>query len=800
MSGNSLKTALRTIRTHKFYSYINIIGLALGFACAFLMLVYIVFETSYDRYNLNAGRIYRAALDFRRGDRFQSNANLMGSYPFESELPEVEKSARLFTYSWKEKTLVAGPGGEKAFFEENFFLADPSLFDVFTFQTLRGDLRAALAGKNGLVISASAARRFFGDENPVGRVLSVKNLRQADFRIGAVIADLPRNSHFRPDFVAPLAAGDILFWSNFEARNSFYTYLLLKPGVSADVLEAKLPAFLVRHLGQEGRNFKIHLQPLTSIHLRSHYADEIGPNGDINRVTLFAALAFIILAVASINFVNLATSRSLSRAREVGIKKVAGARRRDLIAQFIGEAVLFAVLALPLAGLIVQALLPAFNAALGLDLPLVFPGSGRLYGGAVLLALLVGFAAGAYPAFVMSGFSPIQVLRGRFQSGLKGARLRRVLVIVQFAAAIILLVGTLVVAAQMKYVGEKNLGFAREQIVIIPLKDYETIQGYPLAKTAFLESPVVLGVTASRGVPSMMRSTHGVVAEGVPGGEDAEIPVARVDFDFLSTFGMELASGRDFSPDRPSDARTAYIVNAAAVRAFGWTDPLGKTIQLSNKNLSRPVYEPGQVIGVVKDFNFQSLHESVQPLVIKIETQSLTHIAVKVAPGRTRQALDFLAARWKALFPGRPFDFSFFDEDIDRIYQADRRTGRVFGLATILSLAIAGLGLFGLASFSAAQRTREIGIRKVLGATTGSICRLLSSEFNRLILASNILAWPLAYFLMFRWLRGFAYRISMNPLPFLIAGAASFAVAMAAVAVRTVRAASAEPAATMRYE
>jgi putative ABC transport system permease protein len=800
MSGNSLKIALRTIRNHKFYSSINIVGLALGLACAFLMLVYIVFETSYDRHHTDADRIYRAALDIRRGDRIQSNANLIGTYPFENEFPEVEKSARLFTYSWKEKTLVANLGGEKAFFEENFFLADPSLFDVFTFQVLRGDLRSSLAGKDGLVISASAARRFFGDENPVGRVLSVKNLRQADFRVGAVIADMPRNSHVRLDFIAPLAAGEILFWENFEARNSFYTYLLLRRGASATALEAKLPAFLSRHLGEDGRNFRIHLQPMTSIHLRSHYSDEISTNGDINRVYVFAVLAFIILAVASINFVNLATARSINRAREVGLKKVIGARRGELVVQFVGEAVLFAVLALPIAGLIVQAILPAFNAALGLELPLTFPGCGRLYAGAVLLTLLVGLAAGAYPAFVMSGFRPIQVLKGRFQLGSKGVSLRRALVVLQYAASIILLVGTLVVAAQMRYIGNKKLGFDRDQIVIVPVKDYETIQGYGLAKTAFLRSPAVLGVTASRGLPSRMRSVHGIAAEGVPGGEDVEMPVARVDFDFLSTFGISLAAGRDFSAAVPSDSRTAYIVNESAVRAFGWANPLGKKIQFSNKDLARPVYEPGQVLGVVKDFHFQSLHEPIQPLVLKIETQGITHIAVKIAPGRTRETLDFLAARWKSVFPGRPFDFSFFDEDVDRIYQADRRTGRVFGLATVLSLVIAGLGLFGLASFSAAQRTREIGIRKVLGATTGSIWRLLSGEFNRLILVANLIAWPPAYFLMGRWLRGFAYRVPLDPVLFALAGAASFAVAMAAVTARAARAAAADPAESLRYE
>ncbi len=792
-----LKLVLRTMAKHRGYTLISIAGLALALTCAFLMLLFITFEMSYDRYHENAGRVYRVTSAWS-GARAGESAAVSGDLRLDRQFPEVEKTARLFTYSWKEKALVAG--NERSFFEERFFLADPSIFDIFSFDFVRGDSKTALAGTSGLVISESMAAKYFGREDPLGKILAVKNLGQTDMKVTGVIKDMPRNSHVRCDFIAPFAAGDTLFWPDFAKRNSSYVYLLLARGATPVGLESKFPSFLAGHLGDNSRNVSLRLQPLTSIHLHSNFSDEIEPNGDLGTVRLFGLLAFIVLAVAVINFVNLTTARSIGRAREIGLKKVSGAGRGALIRQFLAEAVLFALLALPVALALAQALLPLFNGALDASLTMNFKGNGRLFAGAALLTVLTGLLAGLFPAFVLSGFRPVEVLKGKFSLGSRGAFVRRFLVVIQYAASIVLMTGAAVVATQLRFIQSKDLGFDRDQVVILPIKDAETMAGYDTLKTAFLRSPAVLGVSGSWGVPSRIRGGHAVQREGAPAGEEVLVPVCFVDFDFLSTYKMELRSGRDFSREFGSDDKRAYIINETAARSFGWAEPLGKKIQLSNRDLMRAEFEPGEVIGVVRDFHFRSLHERIDPLVLKIRKTEFTHVAARLSPGQVRTGLDFLAASWKQLFPERPFEFSFLDEDIDRLYREDRRTGRVFGYATAFSILIAGLGLFGLASFSTAQRTREIGIRKVLGASAESIVVLLSREFAALVLAANVLAAPVAYVLMTRWLQSFAYRTGPGAWTFILAAGLSFLLALATVSTKAMRSALSNPVDSLRYE
>jgi putative ABC transport system permease protein len=792
-----LKLVLRTMARHRGYTTISIAGLALALACAFLMLLFITFETSYDRYQRNAGRVFRVTSAWS-GERSGESATISGTLPFDGQFPEVEETARLFTYSWKEKALVAGNG--KSFFEDRFFLADPSIFEVLSFDFVRGEPKTALSGTSGLVISESIAAKYFGGEDPLGKILAVRNLGQADMKVTGIIKDMPRNSHLHCDFIAPFAAGGALFWPGFSERNNSYIYLLLREGASASGLEAKFPAFLSRHLGDNAGKLSLHLQPLTAIHLHSHFSDEIEPGGNPGTVRFFGLLALIVLAVAVINFVNLTTARSIGRAREIGIKKVSGARRGALIRQFLGEAVLFAFLALPVALALAQALLPLYNSALDASLTMGFKGNGRLFAGAALLTVLTGLFSGIFPAFVLSGFRPVEVLKGKFSLGSRGAFVRRFLVVLQFAAAVVLMTGAIVVSTQLRFIQSKDLGFDRDQVVIIPVKDAETMAGYEVLKTDFLRSPAVLNVSGSWGLPSRIRGRHAVLYEGAPGGEDVTYPACFVDFDFLSTYKITLASGRDFSPTFGSDADRAYIINETAARSFGWADPVGKKIQFSNRNLMKAEFGPGEVIGVVRDFHFQSLHETIEPLVLKVRKADFSHIAVRLAPGKIRDGLDYLAASWKQAFPGRPFDLSFLDEDIDRLYREDRRTGRVFGYATGFSLLIAGLGLFGLASFSAAQKTREIGIRKVLGASAESIVVLLSREFAVLVLAANVIAVPVAYVLTTRWLQSFAYRTGPGAGAFLLAAGLSFLVALATVSSKSVKSALSNPVEGLRYE
>ncbi len=793
-----LKIVLRAILRHKGYAFINILGLALGLTCAVLMLLFVTFELSYDRYHANAERIFRVVYESQREGRTRASAYLPSPLPIKEAFAEIEETARLFTYSWMEQALVAY--GDKSFFEDHFFLADPSIFTIFSFDVVRGDLRKAIEDPNSLVISQSAAVKFFGSDDPMGRILSVQNLRQSRLRVTAVIRDMPKNSHFQCDFIAPFSAGEDLFWDGFEERNSSHTYLLLRPGASPAALEVKFGAFLEKHIGEESRSARLALQALPTIHLHSHLNGEIEPPGDFGTVLLLASLAIIVLAVAAINFVNLATARSINRAREVGLKKVVGADRSSLVRQFMAEAVLFSFLALPAAIALVQVMLPAFNAILEADLSFDFAGNGRLYAGAVLMTFLLGVVSGIYPALIVSRFMPIAVLRGRFHLGGRGALLRRALVVFQNSATVILLIGAMVVFNQMRYIRDKDLGFDREPIVIIPVKDYESVRSYDLVRTAFEENSAVRSVTASQGIPSEFRSAHAVWFEGLPAGEDIEIAASTVDFGFLETYGIPLAEGRDFSRDFGTDEKQAYLINESAARAFGWAEPLGRKIQFSNRGLMRPEYEMGEVVGIVRDFHFRSLHEEIRPLVLKIHKERITHIAVRIAPGRTLLALDHLNSRWKNILPGRPLEFSFFDANVERLYRKDRKTGRVFAYAMALSIMIAALGVFGLASFSAAQRTKEVGIRKMLGASVRNIVWLLSKDFARLVILANALAWPLAYYFMNRWIRGFAYRAELPLWIFVFAAAFSFLVAFAAVGGRAVKTALANPVVSLRHE
>jgi putative ABC transport system permease protein len=797
MFSSQMKLVFRTMVKHRAYTAISLAGLSLALSCALLMLLFITFETSYDGYHQNARRVCRVASAWS-GERAGSSATVPGSLPFEGQFPEVEKTARLFTYSWEEKALVAGYG--KSFFEERFFLADASIFDILSFEFVKGGPETALAGTRDLVVSESVAEKYFGREDPMGKVLAVRNLGQADMRVTGVIKDMPRNSHLHCDFIAPFAAGETLFWPGFSERNNSYIYLLLREGASPAGLETKFPAFLSRHLGDDAGRFSLRLQPLQTIHLYSRFPDEIEAGGDPGTVRLFGILALIVLAVAVVNFVNLTTARSIGRAREIGLKKVSGASRGSLVFQFLGEAEVFAFLALPIALALAQALLPLFNSALNSSLTMRFAGNVRLFAGAGLLTALTGILSGIFPAFVLSGFRPIEVLKGRFSLGARGAAVRRFLVVLQYAAAVVLMTGAIVVSNQLRFIRAKDLGFDRDQVVILPVKDTETMSGYEILKTDFLRSPAVLNVAGSWGVPSRLRNRHAVLYEGTAGAMEVTYPACFVDYEFLSTYKIGLVAGRDFSREFGADGQRAYIINETAARTFGWTQPLGKKIQFSNRGLMRAEFGPGEVIGVVKDFHFQSLRETIEPLVIKVRTSTFSHIAVRLAPGKIRDGLDYLAAGWKRVFPGRPFEFSFLDEEIDRLYREDRRTGLVFGYATAFSILIAGLGLFGLASFSAAQKTREIGIRKVLGASAETVVVLLSREFAALVLAANVIAVPVAYVLTTRWLQGFAYRTGPSAGAFLLAAGLSFLTALATVSSKALKSALSNPVESLRYE
>ena len=797
MLKNYLKIAMRTIWKHKGYSFINIAGLAIGITFCLLIFLYVTDELNYDRTHANADRIFRLTEEFKQGDRQLRSAYITGIPSLGEEFPEVRASVRLFTYSWKEKTLVSN--GREFFYEEQFFLADPSLFRIFSFSFLAGTPETALADKNSIVISEAMARKYFKGEDPLGKTISVKNYNPVDFTITAVIRDMPVQSHFHCDFIAPLAAGEDLFWKSFLERNSFYTYVLLDKTSSPAALEAKFPDFLRRQMGEKAAGRQLKLQPLAEIHLNSHLSGEIEANGDIKYIYLFSFLAVVILLVACVNFINLATARSIIRAREVGLRKVIGARRGLLLKQFLGESVLMAILALPVAFLLAELLLPAFNSILNKNLSLEGTSAATILLGSAAITLFAGLVSGCYPAFILSSYQPALVLKGKSHSGARAALIRKILVVVQYSVSVVLVIGTLVVWSQMRYIQRRDMGFSRDQVVIVPMKDYPAQQKYDLIKNAWLQNPGIRDVTASEYLPSKIQGRHNAWYEGSPGNEEVEVFWNDVDFNYLDTYGIGLASGRGFSQEL-GDERKAYIINESAAKAFGWDSPLGKKMNLSNRGLARPAFETGEVIGVVKDFHFASLHSKIEPLVLVVARMRLYNIAVKLRPETIRNTLDIMAAEWKRIVPERPFDFTFFDDNVQSMYQADQRTGRVFGYSTVLSLLLSCLGFFGLASISTAQRTREVGIRKVLGASLPDLVGLLSAEFMRLVMVANILGLPVAYLVVRKWLAGFAYHIKLGPEFFLGAVGLSFAVAFVTVSLQAVKAALADPVESLRYE
>jgi len=797
MLKNYITTALRNIRRHWSYSLINFTGLTVGLAGCLLMLIHVAHELNFDRHHPDADRIHRVAAVLEARGRTSPTAMLPALPPLEREIPGIEISARLFSYSWREKALVAR--GERSFYEDGFFLAEPSLLEIFDFDFIQGDA-AALDAIDAVLLSHRAASKLFPDDNPLGQVISVKNLGRADFVVAGVFRDMPAASHFHADYIVPLSAGENLFWPGFLRRHSGWVYLRRAPGAKPADLESKLPAFFEKHLGESARFYTPFLQPLTGIHLRSHLSGEIEPNSDIRQIMLFSLLALVILLTAGFNYVNLATARSAERALEVGLRKVVGAGRRRLVTQFLGEALATSLLTLPPALLLVAVLRPAFAHLVQRDLSFGLLTRPAWLAAAAGAALIAGLLAGIYPALVLSSHHPIHVLQRRPASSPSRAGLRGGLVVVQSAVSAGLIIITLVVTGQMRFISRRDLGFRAEHVITIPMKDEETVRKYAVIKSAFTRNPVVRAVSAADGPLFDSRGRHRLWREGLEDGSDIEVIWNVVDYDILASYGLELAAGRGFSPDFASDEMNAYLINQSAARAFGWDRPVGRRLQLSNKGLKNPVFGSGRVIGVVKDFHHSSLHDRIEPMVMNVYPEMFREIVVRVDGARFPDAIDFMSGEWKRIVPGRPLEFGFLDDRVEALYREDRRIGAVLSWSTGLSLFVAMLGLFGLGAFAAARRRREIGIRKVMGASVREIMVLLSRDFARRVLIANLLAWPAAGLAARAWLRGFAYRIPLSAGIFALALAASLLISLLTVSVQSLRAARADPADVIRYE
>jgi len=784
MFKNYLKITFRNIKRNKGYAIINVFGLAIGLACSIFIILWIQDELSYDRYHEKADRIYRVV------NEYQSDSALRRSMKTSAQLapaliqdfPEVENVVRFS----RNKYFIAY---ENKQFWHNIFFADPSVFDIFTIPLIKGDPKTALNEPGSIVISEQMAVKYFRNQNPIGKTISVN--REYDFQVTGVFQNIPRNSHFRFDFLRP-------FHKNLSSHGwgiqNYWTYILLAENFSPAELSKKMPNFIEKYMGKDSRyvyKYNCLFQPLIKIHLYSNLSGEIEPNGSIVNIILLAAIGLFILLIACINYMNLSTARAVNRTNEVGVRKVVGANRMQLIKQFLGESIIFSMIAIFFAVLIVELFLPTFNSISGKDLVFTPTSNLNLLIGLIGLALLVGLISGSYPAFFISGFKPICILRGSSVSKSRGSMLRKALVVVQFAISITFIIGITVVYNQMNYIQNKKLGLNKEQVVVLPIRSQTVVQKYETIKNNFLKNTHVLNVSGSSYFPGEATWNQNIWWESATDEDYKMMRWIAVDYDFVETLEIELIEGRPFSKDFAGDVNSGYILNESAKRELGWDSPIGKQFQ---------IVEKGIIVGVVKDFHFNSLHEQIEPLALYLYPSNLEYFYIRIHAGQISQTLENLSNQWNELVPDQLFEYSFLDENFDKLYQAEKRLEKLFGYIAFLAIIIACLGLFALASYSTEQRTKEIGIRKILGASVSNVVLLLSKEFIMLVLIANIIAWPVAHFMMNRWLQGFAYRTDIGLFTFILSAFIAISIALVTVGYQTIKAARANPVDSLRYE
>ena len=823
MLKNYLTVALRNLRKYRAYSFINITGLAIGLACFILIMLFVRDEQSYERHHERADDIYRIVVDIRTSDSFQQTARSPSAWgpDLQKDYPEVVSYVRMKPPN--QKWMVGR--NARLFYEKGVAFVDSTVFDVFSIPLVRGNPATALHAPFKMVISESMAAKYFGEDDPMGQVITLDS--QYDFEVTGIMQDMPRNGHFHFGFLPSISTLDqVPIYGNVDFLNQqfplIYTYLLLEEGTPPSVLEAKFPDFIQTYVGAQipleelGVEIDAFLQPLASIHLHSQRENEIAPNGDIATIYFFVVIALFILLIASINFMNLATARSASRAKEVGMRKVVGAHRGHLIGQFLGESVLLALLALVVAVVLVWLVLPAFNGLTGKAIAAAVLVDPRMLLGLIVVAVVVGLLAGSYPALFLSAFRPAAVLKGEMRAGAgSGTLLRKVLIVAQFSFSIGLIISTGIVYNQMDFVRNKELGFDKEHVVNIQLTDPAPRTLYRTYRQAIEQQPDVVSVSASSSAPASVINEQAMQPVGAAQDENWFLKSYFTDFDFVETMKIELLVGRTHSRDFPTDTLlaglqgpgqpnetvvTSVVLNETAAQDFGWDDPaqaLGQEIQFTGGgNLSF------RVIGVVKDFHNQSVHERIAPTMIVFgNEQAYFYMFVRIRPGNIAQTLASLERTWNEIMPNYAFEYTFLDEDFDGLYKADALKGTLLGYFALLTIFIACLGLFGLASFTAEQRTKEIGVRKTLGASVTSIVLLLSKEFTKLVVVAFAVAAPVAYFAMDQWwLQDFAYRIDISWPIFLMAGLSALVIAWLTVSYQSVKAALTNPVEALRYE
>ena len=799
MLHNYLSVALRNLRRHPAYSLINISGLAIGMATCILILLYIQDELGYDRYHPHAERVYRIVDDIESGGQTNQTAGTPTGWgpALKRDFPEIELLVRM--RGTESAWLV--DLGNTIYYERKVIWAEPELFEMFSMPLVLGDPATALSEPYSMVISEDLAYKYFGAEDPIGKAVNLDN--RWDFMVTGVMRNLPTNSHMRPDMLVSYATMNVIgSWDldDWEYHRNLYTYIRLRENVSPDEFEAKLPAFLERHAGDQyreaGISLRPSLQPLVDIHLFSNRESEHEPNGDIRYVALFMVIAFLILIIACINFINLATARSEMRAREVGVRKVLGANRMQLIRQFLGESVLLAGLAAIVAVILVKLTVPGVNEIAGKQLALPLA-DWMVLAVVALGTILIGLAAGSYPAAYLSGFLPAIVMKGNPETGKKGLGMRQVLVVVQFSMSIFLLVSTAVIHDQLEFIQTKRLGFDKEYIMVVPITGSHQVPNTPVLKQRLSGMPGVVGVATTTGVPGMrVLPIMEVRPDGMPPEDHLMMATLHVDENFLDVMDIDVIAGRNFSPDWGTDTTGGVLLNETAVRNLGWgtpNDALGRQFE----RLSFEGVVPGRVIGVVRDFHLRTIHEEIEPAAIMTSTYHI-FVLIRIAPENIPETIGRIEEVWRDVDPRFPLDYTFLDEDFDALYRTDHQLGEIFAVFAFLAIFVACLGLLGLASFSIQQRTREIGIRKVVGSSVSGIVVLLSKDFMKYVLWANVIAWPLAYFVMSNWLQNYAYNAEIRYVWFVAGGMLALVIAWLTIGAHAMAASRRNPVNALR--
>ncbi len=791
-----LKIAARNIRKQKVYSFINISGLAAGLACCFLILIWVTEETGYDSFHKNASDLYIVTQKMLYSDRETSSSELTGAVAktLEREYPEIKEAARVF---YLRKFLFRYEG--RRFIEKKILAVDPEFLKMFSFPLTRGNKKAALNNPNSVVISRKTAEKYFGGENALGKILNVDNLY--NLTVSGILEEPVKNTHLKFDILVPMTSELIIHEKEIDVwhrEGDFYTYVLLQKNTPPHQTVEKIADLLQKHI--RDCPDKLSLYPVTKLHTNIEYSGESNPI-DIRYIYIFSIIALIVLLIACFNFMNLSTARFSIRAKEIGMRKVVGANRKYLVYQFLGESILITFIAAIIAVLIIKITIPVFNSYTGGNLSPDLWENRQLFLTFFVITLFTGIIAGSYPAWYLSGLHPVSILRGSLTAGANRLKVRRILVIIQFSMSVILIVGTIVVYEQLNFMKNKDVGYDSENLITIPMTmSWEQGVHGPMFETfrnELINHPGIAGVTQSFSSPSSIMTSRGEADwEGRKPGQTAEVCWLTAYYDYLETLGIEIIEGRSFSREYSSDMGTftkvSFIINEEAVKMMGVKSAVGLNFELYSKK--------GPIIGVMKNFHFRHMKTKILPMAIFIIPYWNENIIIKLNSGNTENIISFIKNTWIKFVPDYPFEYSFVNEEITGLYSSEELTRKLMYCFTFLAILIACSGLLGLTLFTIGQRTKEIGIRKILGASIPEVVFLLSVEFMKWIVIANIIAWPVIFVFMRMWLQNFAYHIDMEIWIFLLSGIVTTLIALLTIIYQAVKAANTNPVNALKYE